>query len=298
MIQGNTNNHPDDGANKARVDAAPMTTSEMLELAAVDALGLLDDAERASFDRAFADAPSSVRELLRSEQARVAELGLELPDIDPDPALRRRVLDRIRAEIDRSQAVPAVADRPARHHAVVREPSPAPRSLGLRRARRVNSIWRVATVGASVAAVVLAVLQVQLRQNFDELQRRSEIASLIDSIGIEHVEDALFADANVQRVQFTPVGQVGRAQAMMLRNPDRDTSRLYVMNLASRTTYSVVAVDADNKPLRDIASFETDDLLTGVDLEIAGAAGETVRLAIMTSDDEPVMLFVAEILLT
>ena len=57
-----------------------MTTGEMLELAAVDALGLLDDAEREAFDAAFRRAPSAVRELVRAEQARVAaeKLRLEL----------------------------------------------------------------------------------------------------------------------------------------------------------------------------------------------------------------------------
>lgn len=274
-----------------------LTTAQMLELVAADALGLLDDADRAAFDRAFASAPGAVRELIWAEQARIAEAGLELPDATIDPAARERFLARVRAEIEKSQL--AEASKPARavsHTSAERRPAspPKPRSVGLRRARRVSSIWRVATVGASVAAVVLAVLQVQLRQDFDDLQQRSEIAALLDAIGIEHVDDALFGDAVVQRVQFTPVGTTGRAQAMLLRNPDRDSSRLYVMNLQSRTEYTLVAVDADNNPIDTALSFETDDLLTGVDVDISGTPGETVRLAIMSTDANPAVLFVAE----
>lgn len=299
------------GCTNCTPDMAPMTTGELLEFAAADALGLLDDAERASFDRAFAAAPSSVRELIRAEQASVAELGLVLPDVDPDPAMRAKVLARIRAEIERAQTAPAAAAgsaatrgagvRTASHGAGDRSGSglgfasrPEPRSLGLRRAKRVSAFWRVAAVGASVGAVVLAVLQVQLRQEFRALESRSEIASLIDAIGIEHVEDALFNDHTTQRVQFAAVGSVGRAEAMLLRNPDRDKSRLYVMNLASRTSYRVVALDEAGEVSGEIASFESDDLLTGVDVALPGAAGEMVRVAIMSEGDDPTVLFVAE----
>ena len=272
-----------------------MTTNQMLELVAADALGLLDDDDRAAFDGAFAGAPAAVRELVWAEQARIAEMGLELPDVSPDPSLRASFLARVRAELERAQRVPVTGQSEATTRSVSHgAPASGPRSLGLRRARRVNSKWRIAAIGASVAMVALAVLQVQLRQDFDELQQRSEIAALIDGIGIEHVGDALFGDASTQRVQFTPVGVVGRAQAMLLRNPDRDTSRLYVMNLESRTAYTLVAVDEHNTPLGEVASFETDDLLTGVDIDLPGNPGETVRFAIMSTSGDPRVLFVAE----
>ena len=286
-----------DNSNRSGPGDRTMTTSEMLEMVAVDALGLLDDDDRSAFDRAYAAAPSAVRELVWAEQARIAELGLELPDVSASPESRRRFLDRVRQEIERSQvAESAPASRKIAHAAGAAGAAavPAPRSLGLRPARRVSSMWRVATVGASVAAVVLAVLQVQLRQNFDELRQRSEIAGVIEGLGLDHVDDALFADASVQRVQFTPVGSVGRARAMLLRNPDRDTSRLYVRNLQSRTSFTVVAVDENNRPVEQIASFETDDLLTGVDLDLPGAPGETLRVAIMSTGEDPAVLFVAE----
>ena len=294
----NTNGHlAGNGAGYLGGQTVRMTTADMIEFAAADALGLLDDEDRAAFDAAFASAPGAVRELIWAEQARIAEQGLELPDVDHelihDPAAREKFLARVRQEIERTQrdATPA---RTVSHAQNNRQPAPAPRNLGWRRARRVNSMWRVATIGASVAAVVLAVLQVQLRQDFDALQQRSEIASLMDGIGIEHIGDALFNDAVTQRVQFTPVAAVGRAEAMLLRNPDHDRSRLYVMNLQSRTAYTLVAVDADNNPVETIMAFETDDLLTGIDLDLDGSSGEMVRLAIMSTDAEPAVLFVAE----
>lgn len=296
------NKYPD---NSTGEPALVMTTAEMLELAGIDALGLLDDAEHDAFDRAFACAPSAVRELVRAEQARVAELGLALPDADVDPSLRARFLERVRAEIAKANEPVSrsnskknlglngdrlAGSRVASHDAARHEP----RSLGLRRAKRVSSFWRVATVGVSVAAVVLAVLQVQLRQKYNQLENDAQIASLIDAIGIEHVEDVLFSGA-VQRVQFSPVGATGRAQAMLLHNTDRDRSRLYVMNLASRTGYSLVTVDAKNTPIDEIGSFETDDLLTSVDVSLPGRSGETIRVAIMTTDEDPRVLFVASI---
>jgi len=276
-----------------------MTTSEMLELAGIDALGLLDDAEHAAFGRAFAQAPGAVRELVWAEQARIAELGIALPDGVNDPAQRARFLDQVRAEIAKANQPTAKQNRSAgralshdaSHSSTARHES---RGLGLRRAKRVGSFWRVVAVGASVAAVVLAVLQVQLRQEYDRLENNIQIASLIDSIGIEHVEDALFSGV-VQKIHFASVGATGRAQATLQYNPDRDSSRLYVMNLESRTNYTVVTVDEKNVPTGEILTFETDDLLTSVDLSIPGQPGQLVRVAIMSTDVEPRVLFVASI---
>ncbi len=276
-----------------------MTTGEMLELAAVDALGLLDDAEREAFDAAFRRAPSAVRELVRAEQARVAELGLALPDVDAPDALREKVLAKVRAEIERSKAAGVAGSVPAGGRATVHAGGgrPEPRSLGIRHPRRVSSVWRVAAIGASVAAVVLAVVQVQLRQEITDLNSRSETAALLDALGLEHVDDLLFADASVQRVRFVPVGDVGRAEATLIRNPDHDRSRLYVKNLASRADYTVVALDASGAVVSEVARFESDDLLTSVDLRLPGNPGETVRIAILSSGENPETLFIAEILL-
>lgn len=276
-----------------------MTTSEMLELAGIDALGLLDDAEHAAFDRAYALAPGAVRELVWAEQARVAELGLALPEGVNDPAQRARFLEQVRIEIAKANRPMGKQNRSAGRafsHDAARDSASrqGPRGLGLRRATRVGSFWRVVAVGASVAAVVLAVLQTQLRQEYNRLENNIQIASLIDSIGIEHVEDALFSGV-VQRVHFVSVGATGRAQATLQYNPDRDSSRLYVMNLESRTNYKVVTVDEKNAPTGEIMTFETDDLLTSVDLSIPGQPGQLVRLAIMSTDEEPRVLFVASI---
>ena len=62
----------------------------------------------------------------------------------------------------------------------------------------------------------------------------------------------------------------------------------------SRTDYTLVTVDASNNPTGEIASFETDDLLTGVDVDLPGLPGETLRLAIMSTGDNPELLFVTE----
>jgi hypothetical protein len=277
--------------NGADGESAAMTTGEMLELAAIDALGLLDDAERAAFDRAFARAPSAVRELIHAEQARVAEAGLALPDVDAPDALREKVLARIRAEIERA-GTPAPSARTAAHAGGHRA---EPRSLGLRRARRVSPSWRIATIGASVAAVVLAVVQVQLRQEIDYLSSKSETAAMLEAIGLEFIDDVLFADAVVQEIQLVAVGDVGRAEATLVRNPDHDRARLYVKNLASRTDYTVVTLDEAGGVDEQIAAFESDDLLTAVDLRVPGQAGETVRVAIMSTGIDPEILFVAEV---
>ena len=271
---------------------AGMTIGEMLELAAVDALGLLDEEEHAAFDRVFARAPSAVRELVRAEQARVAASGLALPDVEVPSALREKFLARVRAEIERSQVAQTAPARTASHNASARA---EPRNLGLRRARRVNPAWRIATIGASVAAIVLAVVQIQLRQEIKYLSSKSETAAMLEAIGLEYIDDVLFADGAVQEIHFAPVGDVGRAEATLVRNPDRDRARLYVKNLASRTDYTVVTLDTSGGVVDQIAAFESDDLLTSIDLRVPGTPGETVRVAIMSTGMDPEVLFVAEV---
>jgi hypothetical protein len=57
-----------------------MTAYELIEMAVLDALGILDEEERASFERAFAAAAPGLQAQVRAEQARLVDLVDLLPD--------------------------------------------------------------------------------------------------------------------------------------------------------------------------------------------------------------------------
>lgn len=78
----------------------PMSREELLELAPLDAFGLLDDYEAAMFNRSFHHAPASVQAEIRAVQAQLAEDRSLLSEEDPRVTLRQKVLIRITEEIE------------------------------------------------------------------------------------------------------------------------------------------------------------------------------------------------------
>ncbi|MBS0195455.1 MAG: restriction endonuclease [Planctomycetes bacterium] len=72
-----------------------MEPQKLFELAQLDALGLLDDAERSEFDAAFAAAPVNLQVQVRLVQQRVLVPFDSLPDVAPPSDLRNRVIEAI-----------------------------------------------------------------------------------------------------------------------------------------------------------------------------------------------------------
>jgi hypothetical protein len=84
----------------------PMTRTELMELAALDALGLLDEYESALYTRSFHDASASVQDEIRELQAQIAvQLG-QLCDEEPSPELRDRVLKAVSKAIELDSPAP------------------------------------------------------------------------------------------------------------------------------------------------------------------------------------------------
>lgn len=78
----------------------PMTRDELLELAPLDAFGLLDDYEAAMFNRSFHHAPVAVQAEIMHIQAELAEASTLLSGDEPRPLLRQKVLVRLQDEIE------------------------------------------------------------------------------------------------------------------------------------------------------------------------------------------------------
>ena len=73
-----------------------MKTQELIELAVLDAMGLLDEAEREAFEAGFSSASPAVQAQVRREQTRLCLSEALLPDEEPPAGLRALVVEAVR----------------------------------------------------------------------------------------------------------------------------------------------------------------------------------------------------------
>ena len=151
----------------------PMRRDELLEMASLDALGMLEADEAAYFSRSFLEAPRMVQEEIRALQASIASDLQLVSDEEPPAFLRNKVIGAVLAEIDdATQGLAPIATIGALRN--TRVTNEAEYATGItnrsddveqhlqfeRRAIRVRSMnrtlmaWRAATVG--LAASLLA----------------------------------------------------------------------------------------------------------------------------------------------
>ena len=77
-----------------------ITMTELVELATLDAFGLLPPVDAVRFERAFMAAPADVQSELRRLQSNFVDNELLLPEEEPDAALRERVLAAVSHTIE------------------------------------------------------------------------------------------------------------------------------------------------------------------------------------------------------
>ena len=201
-----------------------MTTAELMELALLDVLALLDDEERSAFDRAFSAATPEVQAQVRREQTRLARIDALLPDVEAPVTLRARVLAAVRAAM---MASASPGEAAALH--LARTARPVERRMHGHR-RRVTPWWRAAALGATAAAVVLGTLLVQLHSDYQrlesDLKRDALLSQLVETFGSRYVTDAIF-DADTQRVAFRPDAPGSQGRAAVWYHPDWDSARFF-----------------------------------------------------------------------
>jgi hypothetical protein len=128
----------------------PMTREELIELAALDAFGLLDDYEAALYTRSFHHAPVAVQNEIKELQAAFAGEASLLPDVEPDPALRRRVLQAV------SKAIEAESLNLAPLAMIGRPDRARPVTAGRIGVGASTPVWRAAAFALAAALLVVA----------------------------------------------------------------------------------------------------------------------------------------------
>jgi hypothetical protein len=150
---------------------------ELIEQASLDALGLLDEFEAAHYARSFHAAPASVQEEIRRLQAAVATDAALLADEEPPADLRAKVMGSVREAMDEEarelKPIATIGAKSQRGSAAVtvglveRERV----SLAVRRAERLVSIWRAASVGLAASLVAAVVWAMTLDSNVQMVER-------------------------------------------------------------------------------------------------------------------------------
>lgn len=127
-----------------------MTREELIELAALDAVGLLSEYEAALFTRSFHHASAAVQDEILNLQAEIAADTALLPSEDPEDSLRDRVLAAVADAIEKD-AEPlspiATIGRSRRSQRI----ASAPRT----RMSRSGHFWRAAAFAMMTTTIVM-----------------------------------------------------------------------------------------------------------------------------------------------
>jgi hypothetical protein len=246
-----------------------MNTHELLELASLDVLGLLDTDEREAFERAFRAAPPALQAQIRREQLRIAGDDSLLPEVDSPLGLRARVLAAIREAVQSAMPRREIAGR------IV--PSIVP-------SRGVNRWWRAGAIGAAAASIVLGFAMVQIQDDYREIASRNEQNDRRDHMLLTFgakFEQAFFDD-NSRFVQFSPAiagefNPEGVSKATLVLNPNTKKGQLYLKNLpAEGGQYSLVITDENGQVARAVLEFSAvgDGVeYKNVELDLEGVPG-------------------------
>lgn len=224
-----------------------MTLKELLELAHLDALGMLDPPEAAAFEAAFRAATPAVKAHVREEQARWASQQILLSDESPSAELRARVL----AAVERDAAALA--------HAELESDAP---EFDLRASGRVSPSWRTIGVAMLCACLILGVSFVKVYSDNAEMQQRltddRQLTAWTNLWGNgqqmngmlfgQDTRHAIFAMAPAAPAEF-------HGEASLFMNPAWAKSRIFVSGLAAKPDqdFRVVLVSETNVIEKELA---------------------------------------------
>lgn len=228
------------------------STQELLELAQLDVLGLLDADEREAFERSFRAASPETQAQIRREQTRLAGSGADalLPRVDVPMGLRARVLAAIRDAMQTMTSASRTGDDVAGR--IIPDLIPS---------RGVNRWWRTGAIGSLAASIVFGFAALQMRADNQRLTNAQESERLSRLFFQEYgpqFENTLL-NHNTKFVQFTPAAEnaaVGAAKATLLLDSVNKRAQLYIKNFSEASgRYSLVVVDQNGQSRRAVLEF-------------------------------------------
>lgn len=243
-----------------------MSVHELLEMASLDALGLLDADERKRFEDAFRAAPPSVQAMIRREQGRIARHDGILPDVDPPPGLRARVIAAVRRAMENVRAGKTTANGPT-----------------VLPSRGISPVWRIFAVANAAAAIVFAVVVLDLNRTVRDIELQLSYGSVNDVLRTDlgaQFRRALAVPGS-ELIHFIPentdaIAPPPETLAVLIYNPDARSAYFHCDSFVSQPSeFRIVLLDEHDRVVESLLTFHM-NLHTVThqidDLDLEGAA--------------------------
>lgn len=263
-----------------------MSPQKLLELALLDANGLLDHDELLEFEQGFDAADAELKAHVRREQARFADVSEILPDVAPRPELRSMVLRSVREAW--GQERDAAGD-------VILSHAAQQRSAESRRRHSTAMVWRVSTFAFATAFVAVGLMAFQLNQQFTDVSnsiaRNERIDTLLD-IGQHPDFLSALLDESYKRTPLT-TGE-SNAQASIFASAVDGQGYLAFRRLdasAPGSRYVLVALGDDDQILAQLARFSSGGETNIIEFDHDPSLGGNFAVAIENARGELEILF-------
>lgn len=239
---------------------SPMNREDLLELAALDAFGLLSEYEAALYTRSFHYAPATVQDEILALQALIVTDVALLSKDEPPAELRRLVIERVAKAIEQDspahEPLATIGGRRTSLGAIPMEPIERHRSV-------VGSVmsrhfWRAA------AFVMIGALGVIAYFHIDATRFQHELTKMFIADNT-HAQIEQFIGPTFKEFLFNPA-----AKSVVLRPVDGRTEHRAV----------VYMVEGQSQGLLVIEGLEWKD---GYELRVRDAAGDVHRVAQFSS---------------
>ncbi len=197
----------------------PMTRTELFELAALDAFGLLDEYESMLYTRSFHHATAAVQDEIVNLQAEIVSDESLLPHVSAPPELREKVLQRVANAIEESVSELAPIATIGRRTGAVSPHTAAP-SMLIRGGS--TPYWRAAVFALAATTLVVAYFWNDANQHNNKIARYA-----LDNITGAQIEQLIgptykefLFDPMVRRIVFTADDADSSAKAVVLLRED------------------------------------------------------------------------------
>ncbi len=268
----------------------PMTREELLEYAALDALGLLDEYETSLYTRSFHHAPAAVQDEIIQLQAQIVTDETLLSAELPAPSLRERVLNAVAEAIERDAAqlepLATIGRSRSLHHA------PPTRF----RLSASGQFWRAAAFALCAGLIVAAYLLADISAKHNQIavlalsgNTDTQIRELERLIG-PTFKDYLFNPASKAQ-HFKPTGNASsELRATLFLVEGAGEGFLIVEGLApAAQPYELVVKDAAGVR-QTVTQFASSGNLTGIRITLSSAIAQLQNVSWEITDATGVLM--------
>ena len=260
----------------------PMTPRQLLELASLDALGLLDDVESAVYTRSFHDAPATVQDEVLRLQGEIANEHLLLPGEEPDPELRERVLKAVADAIARDDSLAPLA-RIGKPRRSAERDSDGRVNLG-----GSGQFWRAASFALAGVSLIMVYFMAMGRQASDDVTAAALWNNTVElEILLTPPAKAFLLDESI-KVDLTAIDADAVYDASVFVNREKGQALILVSNLPAATgkAYVLQAVVPGSEKPTPVKRFHAEAGFGGVRVDSLPASllAAAVKWQIATID--------------